>query len=188
MTDAILTLNAGSSSIKFSLFEADAAGALTLDWRGEVEGVGSTPHFAARDPAGVKLAEESWPDPNQAFQSLIARVIDWAEATWAAKRSSPWSPRGPWRADHDLPERVLSRVLSVPRAQIATIGDMPTGIPMFRESGLGIAMGNAIAEVETQARFVTTSCNDEGFAKAVERLLLGAGPRRGPRLSTGERP
>jgi Cof subfamily protein (haloacid dehalogenase superfamily) len=68
----------------------------------------------------------------------------------------------------------LSRMLSVPLAEIATIGDMPNDVLMFRKSGVSIAMGNASADVQKQARFVTASYNDEGFAKAVERYVLGA--------------
>jgi Cof subfamily protein (haloacid dehalogenase superfamily) len=69
----------------------------------------------------------------------------------------------------------LSKLLSVPLAEIATIGDMPNDVLMFRKSGVSIAMGNASPEVQKQARFVTASYNDEGFAKAVERYVLGTG-------------
>ena len=69
----------------------------------------------------------------------------------------------------------LSKLLSIPIAEIATIGDMPNDVLMFRKSGMSIAMGNASAEVQKQARFVTASYNDEGFAKAVENFVLGAG-------------
>jgi Cof subfamily protein (haloacid dehalogenase superfamily) len=68
----------------------------------------------------------------------------------------------------------LSRMLSVPTAEIATIGDMPNDVLMFRKSGVSIAMGNASADVQKQARFVTASYKDEGFAKAAERYVLGA--------------
>ncbi|SRR5258708_6883101 len=67
----------------------------------------------------------------------------------------------------------LSKLLSVPLTEIATIGDMPNDVLMFRRSGLSIAMGNASPEVQKQARFVTASYKDEGFAKAVERYVLG---------------
>jgi hydroxymethylpyrimidine pyrophosphatase-like HAD family hydrolase len=67
----------------------------------------------------------------------------------------------------------LSKLLSVPLAEIATIGDMPNDVLIFRKSGVSIAMGNASAEVQKQARFVTASYKDEGFAKAVERYVLG---------------
>ena len=38
----------------------------------------------------------------------------------------------------------LSRHLGVPAAEIATIGDQPTDVPMFKRSGFSIAMGNAL--------------------------------------------
>jgi Cof subfamily protein (haloacid dehalogenase superfamily) len=68
----------------------------------------------------------------------------------------------------------LSELLSIPPAQIATIGDMPNDVLMFRKSGLSIAMGNASADVQRQAQFVTTSNEEEGFAKAMEKLILGS--------------
>jgi Cof subfamily protein (haloacid dehalogenase superfamily) len=67
----------------------------------------------------------------------------------------------------------LSRHLGVPAAEIATIGDQQTDVPMFVRSGLSIAMGNAPDEVKAQAAATTDSYTDEGFAKAMERLILG---------------
>lgn len=68
----------------------------------------------------------------------------------------------------------LSKLLSIPCAEIATIGDMPNDVLMFRKSGLSIAMGNADASVRRQAQFVTASHEDDGFAEAVKRHVLGA--------------
>jgi Cof subfamily protein (haloacid dehalogenase superfamily) len=67
----------------------------------------------------------------------------------------------------------LSRHLGVPAAEIATIGDQPTDLPMFKRAGFSIAMGNAPDEVKKQASVTTDSYNDEGFAKAMERFILG---------------
>lgn len=68
----------------------------------------------------------------------------------------------------------LSHHIGVPFEQIATIGDQPNDVLMFKRSGLSIAMGNASDEVKAQAAAVTDSYNDEGFAKAMERFILGA--------------
>lgn len=68
---------------------------------------------------------------------------------------------------------VLSQALSIPPEQIATIGDMPNDVLMFKKSGLSIAMGNASPEVQRQARCVTASNEEEGFAKAIEAFILG---------------
>ncbi len=68
---------------------------------------------------------------------------------------------------------VLSKALSIPPAQIATIGDMPNDVLMFEKSGLSVAMGNASSDVQRRARFVTTSNEEEGFANAMEACVLG---------------
>jgi Cof subfamily protein (haloacid dehalogenase superfamily) len=67
----------------------------------------------------------------------------------------------------------LSRHLDVPAERIATIGDQPNDVLMFKRSGFSIAMGNASDEVKAQAAAVTDSYNNEGFAKAMERFILG---------------
>ncbi len=67
----------------------------------------------------------------------------------------------------------LAQLLSIPAEQTATIGDMPNDVLMFQKSGISIAMGNASPDVQRQARFVTASNEDEGFAKAMESVILG---------------
>jgi Cof subfamily protein (haloacid dehalogenase superfamily) len=66
----------------------------------------------------------------------------------------------------------LAKLQNISPQQIATIGDMPNDVLMFRESGLSIAMGNASEEVKSQASAVTDSNQDEGFAKAVRKFIL----------------
>jgi Cof subfamily protein (haloacid dehalogenase superfamily) len=71
---------------------------------------------------------------------------------------------------------VLSQLLSVPLAEIAVIGDGSNDVAMFERSGLSIAMGNAGPDVRRAADFVTDSNSGEGFANAIERLILGHVP------------
>jgi Cof subfamily protein (haloacid dehalogenase superfamily) len=67
----------------------------------------------------------------------------------------------------------LSKRYEITRDEIATIGDMPNDVLMFAHSGLSIAMGNAHREVQRAARHVTTSNDEDGFANAVDRYILG---------------
>jgi Cof subfamily protein (haloacid dehalogenase superfamily) len=67
----------------------------------------------------------------------------------------------------------MARLLSIPASEIATIGDMANDLLMFAQGGLSIAMGNAADEVKAKADYVTDTNENEGFAKAVERILLG---------------
>jgi len=76
---SILTLNAGSSSLKFALF--DAAGALTATARGEVETLDAAPHLLARDAAGAVLAERRWPaGAEHPFATVLTALLEFADA------------------------------------------------------------------------------------------------------------
>jgi Cof subfamily protein (haloacid dehalogenase superfamily) len=66
----------------------------------------------------------------------------------------------------------LSRTLDIPRDAIATIGDALNDVSMFERAGFSIAMGNAEADVKASADEVTSSNEDEGFARAVEKYIL----------------
>jgi Cof subfamily protein (haloacid dehalogenase superfamily) len=67
----------------------------------------------------------------------------------------------------------LAKLLAVPLAEIAVIGDGGNDVAMFERSGLSIAMGNASPQVQQAADFVTDTNREEGFAYAVERFILG---------------
>jgi hypothetical protein len=71
----------------------------------------------------------------------------------------------------------LSKRLAIPAQEIAVIGDGGNDVAMFELSGLSIAMGNAASEVQLAADLVTDSNRDDGFAKAVERIILAAARR-----------
>jgi Cof subfamily protein (haloacid dehalogenase superfamily) len=68
----------------------------------------------------------------------------------------------------------LAKHLGIDPKEIATIGDQPNDTLMFKPSGLSIAMGNASEQVQHLATHVTASSEEEGFAIAVERYILGA--------------
>jgi len=59
MSSAIAVLNAGSSSVKFSVF-VEADGHLQLQVRGQIEGLFTAPHFIAKGADGAVLAEKNW--------------------------------------------------------------------------------------------------------------------------------
>jgi len=61
VSDAIAVVNAGSSSLKFSLF-AGRGDALELTARGQTEGLYTAPRFVAKDRHGKTLGEKSWGD------------------------------------------------------------------------------------------------------------------------------
>lgn len=80
MRDGILVINAGSSSIKFSLFLSNGDQKPLLASKGQVEGINVAPHFIAQGPDGTTLAEQRWPaDSNLNHEDLLKHLIDWVE-------------------------------------------------------------------------------------------------------------
>jgi Cof subfamily protein (haloacid dehalogenase superfamily) len=108
---------------------------------------------------------------------LVAACEKLAQNTLGEKASAARSQ--PYYLDVTNPQAnkgtvvaTLSKLLNIPPAQIATIGDMPNDVLMFRKSGFSIAMGNSSDEVKAQASAVTGSNENEGFAKAVRKFIL----------------
>ena len=67
----------------------------------------------------------------------------------------------------------FAKLMGIPLAEIAVLGDSANDVAMFERSGLSIAMGNASAEVQGAADFVTDRNRDDGFANAIDRFILG---------------
>jgi hydroxymethylpyrimidine pyrophosphatase-like HAD family hydrolase len=67
----------------------------------------------------------------------------------------------------------MAKLLNIPAQEVATIGDMPNDVLVFEKSGVSIAMGNARSEVQASATYVTSTNEDQGFAKAIEEFVLG---------------
>jgi acetate kinase len=81
MDDAILVLNAGSSSIKFSLF-ADGADGLALVAGGQMAAIHTAPQFVARDASGGKVAEKRWPAQTKlGHEAALAHIVEWLKTT-----------------------------------------------------------------------------------------------------------
>ena len=80
MKQAILTLNAGSSSIKFALFGKRAPQARLLS--GGIEGIGTAPKFNAKDAEGRALAGPDGSDglkQGNDYDDLLKSLIGWIE-------------------------------------------------------------------------------------------------------------
>ena len=75
--------------------------------------------------------------------------------------------------------QMLSELMGIPTSQIVTIGDMENDVFMFEKSGISIAMGNATDAVKAHARYATTSNEEEGFANAMEKYVLGSASTQG---------
>jgi hypothetical protein len=108
---------------------------------------------------------------------MVSAGIEWLESHWGDQLSL--SRPQPNRIDvtnigankgRALIE--IARTLNIPLTQVAAAGDGENDIPMFRESFLSIAMGQAPVEVHRAASYTTTSNAQDGLAWAIEKIVL----------------
>ena len=67
--------------------------------------------------------------------------------------------------------RDICAVLGIDPSEVISFGDAANDIPMLREAGMGVAMGNAAEAVKAAANMVTLSNNEDGIAAALEKLI-----------------
>lgn len=64
-----------------------------------------------------------------------------------------------------LPQR------GIDMSELVAFGDGQNDVAMLRAAGIGVAMGNAVAEAKEAANMVTGTNNEDGIADALEQLL-----------------
>lgn len=117
MAGSILTLNAGSSSVKFALFHtatgAEAA-APQATVRGEIENLDAAPHLLARDAGGVVLAEKRWPAGSvPSFATVLDALLAFTDAHLGRDGLAAVGHRVVHGgADHIAPELITSALLA----------------------------------------------------------------------------
>jgi acetate kinase len=80
MADAILVLNAGSSSLKFSAFDA-GSDKLPLMLKGQIEGLYTEPRFVAKDAQGANMGSKSWDKGSEFGHSgAISYLVDFLQS------------------------------------------------------------------------------------------------------------
>ena len=82
----LLVINAGSSSIKYQLFDVTTPDGLRLAFRGQLEGIGTKPHLTALDSTGATLADEAYP-PGEVVD--VGAALELIEAWLLGRLGSP---------------------------------------------------------------------------------------------------
>jgi hypothetical protein len=67
----------------------------------------------------------------------------------------------------------LANRLGVSREETMAVGDSGNDAAMIAWAGLGVAMGNGLAEAKAVADYVAPGVDDDGAAEALERFCLG---------------
>jgi acetate kinase len=77
MSRTMLALNAGSSSIKFGLFDMTGARPVYL-FAGEISDTGHKPHLAVKDMQGRSVLERDWPAPRKQAD-ILNDILEWTD-------------------------------------------------------------------------------------------------------------
>ena len=84
MTDAIVVVNSGSTSLKFAAYAMNAAGSLPLLCRGQIDAMHDDPHFVARDADGKPVDAHEWGEGHAIdHKTALHFVVTWLEANIA---------------------------------------------------------------------------------------------------------
>jgi acetate kinase len=112
MKGSILTLNAGSSSVKFALFDTEANLKNTV--RGEIEELDTAPHLLARDGAGTVLTEKKWPaGAPPSFATVLDALLAFTDAHLGRKGLAAVGHRVVHGgAEHIAPEQITPALLT----------------------------------------------------------------------------
>jgi acetate kinase len=82
----VLVLNAGSSSLKFSVYRATGGEAWQLETRGQIEGIGTTPQFSAKDGAERALDKQDLDESTRDAQSALDFLTGWLRSRFQNAR------------------------------------------------------------------------------------------------------
>jgi acetate kinase len=86
MDDYALVLNAGSSSLKFCVYQRPSAEAWRLAARGQIEGIGTSPRFAAKDGDGQKVADQSLDSTVVDARTALDSLAGWLRSRFGSAR------------------------------------------------------------------------------------------------------
>ena len=86
MDDYALVLNAGSSSLKFCVFQRPGGEGWRLEARGQIEGIGTAPRLSAKDAQGASLADEKLDATVRDGRAAIETLAAWLRFKYGGSR------------------------------------------------------------------------------------------------------
>jgi acetate kinase len=109
--NAILTINAGSSSLKFSIYRIDDHSELSLNFEGAASPLDKIPVLKIKDASGSQLSDQTW-DRCPEFSEILSAVMERSETLIGTDTLFAVGHRvvhgGP---DHTCPELITPKLL-----------------------------------------------------------------------------
>src|SRR5262249_50489842 len=178
MTETILVLNAGSSSIKFQLFAVAGRHQLERRMKGQVEGIGTRPRFVAKGSKGEDLIDETWPT---AAVSSVPAALDKVISFLRDKIDGRLPQAIGHRVVHGGPEYSQPTVIS--EAVLGELAKLTPLAPLHQPNNLAPIR----AVLERRSHLLQVACFDTAFHRghpevadrfAVPEWLHAQGVRR----------
>jgi len=82
----VLVLNAGSSSVKFSLFEQKDGSDWSVEARGQIEGIGAAPRLAVKDARGVTWVDQKLESSIRDGGAAVEVLAGWLRSAYHGGR------------------------------------------------------------------------------------------------------
>jgi len=109
---AILTINAGSSSLKFSIYRIENCGTMSLNFEGIVSSIDKVPIMTVKDASGNQIGHQTWDGRHPEFSEILSTVIEHSETLLGSDTLFAVGHRvvhgGP---DHTCPEIITPELL-----------------------------------------------------------------------------
>ena len=86
MTDYAVVLNAGSSSLKFSVYQRPEGSSWAQESRGQIDGIGTKPRFSAKDGAGAKLDDRQLEASVKDGRAALEMLAEWLRSRHGGAR------------------------------------------------------------------------------------------------------
>src|SRR6185436_2340794 len=86
MDEYALVLNAGSSSLKFCVYQRPDGEIWRLEARGQIDGIGSSPRLTVKDSAGAKVADDGLDASVRDGRAALDVLAKWLRARYAGAR------------------------------------------------------------------------------------------------------
>lgn len=202
MGTAVLVLNAGSSSIKFGMFEI--ASGLPRRAHGSIERIGMAPHFQGFDAAGQLVTERRW-DGGAAIthEDLLKPLLEWADSHLAGDRLAGVGHRivhggrdfaAPVTLDETIVAALAALVPLAPLHQphnlapVRAIARLRPGLPQVGcfDTGFHCAMGDIATRIPLPARYHDAGVRRYGFHGISYEYIAGALAAAAPARAAGK--
>lgn len=117
--------------------------------------------------------------PENALQDISRKIAELEVQVYDVGEVSPQTDPPNWALNVHMPGaskaagvQILAQNLGCTLQDVVAIGDGYNDLPLLEAAGVGVAMGNAHAEVKARADVVVNGHDEDGVAEAIERFVL----------------